>query len=485
MPATEACETVLGGPAGTGAPEVELSQLHASVRLFGLTADRTLTDQALVDAVNGDTWDPIAALDTYGPGVGGCTLDAAAAPVGIARVELGGDVAIIHPGTGPVEIPEGATALVLDLRELPAGPETAAAIEGALAAMVAGELPLGDTKLRVFAGFPGVLSGSVYSANIDRVAWTVTGTASASRPIAVLTGKALAPEAARVAGALRLARAAWLVGHPVWAVTAESTWGAVGSRGVSWPSRTLVADGAWPDLVPADVLTDAPEASIGDLASWGDPPALEDGASEPDNLERWVLESDTPLTDLDRGSARAMLLVAHGLVDRFYPYFDEVGAHHDQALIDGLTEVDTLAEGDREGSFESPTFGVITWTGPDARGWDETVYALEGTGAYTGPTVLLVSNKTVSAAENFSMMLWDAEHITVMGQQSAGTNGNITSEYLPGGFYMYFTGMEVLNPDGSGLHGVGIPLDEEVVPSALAYASGQDPELEAAIASLR
>jgi C-terminal processing protease CtpA/Prc len=79
-------------------------------------------------------------------------------------------------------------------------------------------------------------------------------------------------------------------------------------------------------------------------------------------------------------------------------------------------------------------------------------------------------------------MLWDDPNIAVIGETSAGTNGNITGGYLPGGYYMDFTGMHVLNPDGSELHGVGIPLDEEVVPTAEDFADGRDPELDAAIA---
>lgn len=144
-----------------------------------------------------------------------------------------------------------------------------------------------------------------------------------------------------------------------------------------------------------------------------------------------------------------------------------------------------LAQALREDAFSSPIFRTRTWQGPEVETWSESSYSLSGTAAFTGPIVVLVSNKTVSAAENFVMMLWDAPHVTVLGQQSAGTNGNITGTWLPGQYYVYFTGMEVLNPDGSLHHGQGIPLDGVVVPTAEDFAAGRDPELLAAIAAMQ
>jgi hypothetical protein len=685
--AADACDAVAPGAPDTGDPFVALSHLHGAVRLFRPSRDWVAADQALVDALEGETWDPEAALDVYGPAVGGCVLDAdAGLGFPLASVELVGDVAVVRPGGGDVLIPDGAAAVALDLRDLPAVPETEAAVATALQAILSGETSLGSAKLRVFTGLPD-LSGSagVYSADLEEVEWTVTGTAAAALPLAVLTDRTLAPEAARAAGALRLAGLGWIVGHPVWAEAAESDWGAVGDRGLAWPSRRMrYADEQWPDVIPADMLTDTPDGALDGLAGWGAPPPVDDASDREGMALRWSGESDAPLETLDRGSARAMLLVAHGLVDRFYPYFDVVDDTHDEALVASLAEVDTLAEGDRAGAlralgefvhadqdghgffgdwagtdyldsyialqieridgqpvvrasgypevlpgdtiveiggvpaedwyadamtwhsaatpgylfevsgrvwnsqvesadlvvrgadgeergvslagmpyaemqalvpwggtlrpsgwlddlgapsvyflnlnqavtttdeqwrtalaeaagatglvvdmrdypaidhyalaqalevgaFSSATFRVPVWTGPDDETIDESSYTFTGDADYAGPIVLLVSNKTVSAAENFSMMLCGSDRVTVIGEPSAGTNGNITSAYLPGGYYLDFTGMRVLNPDGSELHGVGIPLDEEVVPTAADFAAGKDPELEAAIARL-
>ncbi len=85
---------------------------------------------------------------------------------------------------------------------------------------------------------------------------------------------------------------------------------------------------------------------------------------------------------------------------------------------------------------------------------------------------------------SFSQFLYGDDNVTVLGQQSAGTNGSITQVKLPGGFTMLFTGMQLLNPDGTTLHGVGIPLDIEVKPTAADFGAGIDPELKQEIIAL-
>ncbi len=136
-------------------------------------------------------------------------------------------------------------------------------------------------------------------------------------------------------------------------------------------------------------------------------------------------------------------------------------------------------------TFLSPVFDYPTWTGPDAFSWVSTQYELDPMAqAYEGPIAWMVSNKTVSAAENFSQMVVSQDRVTVVGQQSASTNGNITGAWLPGQYYVYWTGMRLLNPDGSQFHGVGIVPDVVVEPTAEDFAAGLDPELEAAVAAL-
>ncbi len=686
--ATEPCEAILSGAPGEEDPVLELSRAHGAVRLFGPAATWEEADLALIDALEGETWDPEATLEPYAPLVGACVLDGRDSDVPDAFVTSEGTTAIVHPGLGAVEIPEDATAIVLDLRGYPAGAEAADALEETLATVLSGEQELGEAKQRRFLGFPGALSGrgGTYGASLSTASWTVSGAAVESLPLIVWTEARLSPDAARVAGALRLDGRAWLVGHPVWAAAAEASWAPVGGRGLAWPARTMILDDEpWPDQVPADLETDLPEDHLEEVLAWDTPEALSPEAATRATMSRYTLEIEEDVDgSLTRGSARAMLMVAHGIIDRFFPYFEVVGYEHDDALLTELDTLDAAEEGDREaalhslgrfmhvlqdghgffgdwvgttwtdsylalqvqlvggepivslsghdevqagdtvisidgvpadvyyadsmswhsaategylfevsgrdwqnpdepcilglrgvdgeerevtleglpfeevntlapwagslkpsgwledlgadnlyylnlsgyvttteeawqealaegaeaeglvvdmraypgvdpyavaaalreGDFQSPTFRVRTWDGPEEESWDESSYALTGEALYTGPVALLVSNKTVSAAENFAMMLWGAENFTVVGEQSAGTNGNITATWLPGGYYFYFTGMEVLNPDGSTHHGRGIPLDVEVIPSPEDYAAGIDPEIQAAIEAL-
>lgn len=140
-------------------------------------------------------------------------------------------------------------------------------------------------------------------------------------------------------------------------------------------------------------------------------------------------------------------------------------------------------------NFSSPLFRVPVFTGPDKREVVESNVSLTplSNPSFAEPIVLLVGHHTVSAAENFSTMLVDAGRVTVIGRQSAGTNGNITGVQLPGLYALSFTGMEVLhaNAEKSVFHGVGIVPDMEVPLSPSDFAAGDDPELNAAIAYLQ
>jgi hypothetical protein len=137
--------------------------------------------------------------------------------------------------------------------------------------------------------------------------------------------------------------------------------------------------------------------------------------------------------------------------------------------------------------FKSPLFRTPTWRGPDLLDTTELQYTFEPitTPSFHGPIVLLVGPQAVSAAENFSMMLVGANRVRVVGRHTAGTNGNITRLRLRGGFWFYYTGMEVLYPDGSTFHGVGVVPEVEVAPSLEDLAAERDSELLKAIELLK
>jgi len=95
----------------------------------------------------------------------------------------------------------------------------------------------------------------------------------------------------------------------------------------------------------------------------------------------------------------------------------------------------------RTETFESPWVHVPVCDGPDDLRWDQGQLTLyPHADAYDGPIALLVGHKTVSAAENFSLTVVPSAQVTVVGQQSASTNGNIAGARLPGAYYGTFTG---------------------------------------------
>lgn len=684
----EWCARLAAGPGGTRDFVVDLSAAHADVRFFGPSDDYDVADEALAAtlAEPAALAEPaLAALALAQVDV--CAASADARPVAAVRVEAMGSVALITPGTGEVVLPEGTTAVAIDLREVPAWPGLAPMLEEAVAPALAATLERPTHRIRRYGGLPDeVFAGrdNVYGRGIEPVrVRQIRGRAAQDLPIAFLVGERLAPEAAEIAGALRLQGRAWIFGRDVPAAVAEARWTGVGAAGLAPRVADLFWQGRrWPDEVPADRALDGPlDEVLSDLPALGDPAA-------PDELDEGVRARmsaapvDVPFrrdARLGLGEARAALLVVHGAARLFFPYFHVVGDVLDERLlevietldagdpadrrfvrdllrrlghalqdghqfvsdwaadvrgvpfnvdhVDGLPVVvrslsDDVLVGDtvvgidgvpvadwyatelartsaatlgyrldlassiwrtrtdavsldllgldgatrsvvvdpvpferlgglgfapvqrEEGfcddlgapevyylnlggdvittvrqlrnaleeaagatglvldmrgypvidhyeaasrlvpePFSSPVFRVPSRGDPTRVVVDESHYDLAPLEdpSYAGPIALLVGPVTVSAAENFSMMLVGAGRVTVVGRRSAGTNGNITGVQTPGGFSFTFTGMEVLYPDRSLFHGVGIVPDVEVAATAADYFNGDDPVLQAGI----
>jgi uncharacterized protein (TIGR03437 family) len=70
--------------------------------------------------------------------------------------------------------------------------------------------------------------------------------------------------------------------------------------------------------------------------------------------------------------------------------------------------------------------------------------------------VWLTDGRAVSFAETNTGIVEHYKLAEIVGGPTAGTNGNINSNVLPGGFQVSFTGMKVLKQDGSQYMGVGV-----------------------------
>ncbi|MFT3932050.1 MAG: S41 family peptidase [Chitinophagaceae bacterium] len=95
--------------------------------------------------------------------------------------------------------------------------------------------------------------------------------------------------------------------------------------------------------------------------------------------------------------------------------------------------------------------------------------------------VFITDGRAISYAESYMGYIKDLKLATIVGQPTAGTNGNINTINLPGGFHVLFTGMLVKNHDGSKHHLKGIQPDVLVEPTIKGIAEGRDEMLEKAL----
>ena len=73
----------------------------------------------------------------------------------------------------------------------------------------------------------------------------------------------------------------------------------------------------------------------------------------------------------------------------------------------------------------------------------------------------------------------------IVGEPTAGTNGNVNPFTIPGGYTITWTGMKVLKHDGSQHHGVGIQPTIPVSRTRAGIAAGRDEMIERAVEVLK
>lgn len=461
-PSDDWCARVIGGPAGEGTL-AELSAVHARHRFFGVDGTWELVDAGLARMLLSE--DGLTAPDwsLYTQGLPGVCAVPAEGPLGPASVEQVGGLAVIHPGTGTVTVPEGTTAVALDLRGLPADPALPDALAAAYAAAAASSQVRLERKLRSWSGFVD----QVYSSTNVYTTDTVTaepepwpGAAASDLPLAVLTDDKLAPAAAELAISVRVLGRGWLVGEDVPSAVAESTAMPVGDTSVVVVDRAYrLLDEQLPDTIPADLRAADPVAAVAGLADWGSPGGwVNNGAKRPTvrRLDPW---RETPDPVLSLGTARAGLLIQHGTWRSFYPYFEVVGDGLDARLEEVMAGLDATNAADREahlrrvgrlgnvlsdghnfsGDFDRAAAAGCLLADWDELGGEPVVEHSDVPELPPGTTLLAVGG--VPAAE------WFADMESVVGGATEGYRFNIASRSLvemdgP-------TDYEVRDPDGA------------------------------------
>jgi C-terminal processing protease CtpA/Prc len=97
------------------------------------------------------------------------------------------------------------------------------------------------------------------------------------------------------------------------------------------------------------------------------------------------------------------------------------------------------------------------------------------------PRVFITDGRAISFAESVMGIVEAYRLGEIVGEATAGTNGNVNPVVLPGGYSVSWTGMRVLKHDGSQHHGVGIRPTMPVQRTRAAVAAGRDELLERAI----
>lgn len=166
---------------------------------------------------------------------------------------------------------------------------------------------------------------------------------------------------------------------------------------------------------------------------------------------------------------------------------DQVGS--DQAVIFDLRGYPHGVKADFLGrlaseSVSTPPFQIAVTRLPDARdrewrtvGWQVT----PSPSRLRGRIAFLTDERAISYAETLLAIVQGHDLADIVGEPTAGMNGNINPFVLPGGHRIVWTGMKVLNHDGSQLAGHGIQPNAPISATIAGVREGRDEVLERGI----
>jgi hypothetical protein len=184
----------------------------------------------------------------------------------------------------------------------------------------------------------------------------------------------------------------------------------------------------------------------------------------------WYVDFVETFKDPDFEASLEKLANARGIVFdvRGYP---RLGSKPLQHLIDGIAESARW----NIPILRRPDFQGVEWN-TDGRWIMEPL-----TPRLTKNIVFLTDGRAISYAESW-MGIVEAYNLgEIVGETTAGTNGNVNIVPLPGGYRVVFTGMKTLKHDGSRHHGIGIAPTVPVSPTLAGIRAGRDEQLEKAL----
>ncbi len=103
----------------------------------------------------------------------------------------------------------------------------------------------------------------------------------------------------------------------------------------------------------------------------------------------------------------------------------------------------------------------------------------------TSQIAFLTDARAISFAESIMGIVEHYDLGMIVGQPTAGTNGNVNPLELPGGYQVYWTGMRVRKHDGSQHHLIGIQPDIEAERTIEGMRNGRDEVLQKGLEVVR
>jgi C-terminal processing protease CtpA/Prc len=95
--------------------------------------------------------------------------------------------------------------------------------------------------------------------------------------------------------------------------------------------------------------------------------------------------------------------------------------------------------------------------------------------------LLLVDARAISFSESLTGYFASQKAGTIVGEPTAGANGNVLMVQLPNGYGLTMTGMRVVRHDGSIMQARGFQPDVRVVPTIEGLRAGRDEVLDRAV----
>ena len=95
--------------------------------------------------------------------------------------------------------------------------------------------------------------------------------------------------------------------------------------------------------------------------------------------------------------------------------------------------------------------------------------------------IFITDGRAISTAESYLSFIKGFKLGTIIGQPTAGTNGNVNRFRLPGEYHINWTGMKVLKRDGSQHHAIGVLPDVRIEKTINGIIEGRDEFLDKAL----